>query len=188
MQGLIARPHTSGERDNSFKRVPKLRAAIATAGVAAALLAVPVGTAASEASWTGSEVTAGLLTAVTIAPPVITDCTLSSVAGVNPVITVTWKFPVGSGYGIPANVNYYVASGAKLSNLTPVTPGSSLTTTGPANGAYTTQFKSALLSGLLGGTYGVYLQSKDGSGWVSTLAGANASMGLAGINPVCTVQ
>ncbi|UKA62958.1 hypothetical protein [Arthrobacter sp. FW306-04-A] len=75
-----------------------------------------------------------------------------------------------------------------VEDLTPVASGSSLATTGPVNGVYTTQFKSGILSGLLGGTYGVYLQTKVGSGWVSTLATANASMGPAGSNPVCTVN
>lgn len=160
------------------------------AGVAAALLGLPAGTSASDASWTSSEFGTGALKAATIPPPVmISPCTLSpGAAGTDPVITVNWQFPAGTGYGVPANVNYYVANGGLLSNLTAVTPGSSLATTGPVNGVYTTQFKSGVLSGLLGGTYGVYLQTKDGTGWVSTRATANASMGLAGSNPVCTVS
>lgn len=168
----------------------KLRSRLAVAGVAAALLVVPAGTGTTDASWSASDFGAGTLNALRVPPPVmIGPCTLSpGLAGANPVITVNWQFPAGTGYVAPANVNYYVASGGLLSNLTPVTPGSSLATTGPANGVYTTQFKSGILSGLLGGTYSVYLQTKDGSGWVSTLATANASMGLAGSNPVCTLQ
>ncbi|MHC6223085.1 hypothetical protein [Arthrobacter sp. MMS24-S77] len=183
-------PATSHERRKGFAHFPRLRSAIAAAGVAVALLAVPAGTSATDASWTSSEFGTGALTAATIPPPVmISPCTLSTgLAGANPVITVNWQFPAGTGYGVPANVNYFVASGGLLSNLTPVAPGSSLATTGPVNGVYTTQFKSGILSGLLGGTYGVYLQAKDGSGWVSTLATANASMGLGGSNPVCTVN
>lgn len=168
----------------------RLRSLLAAAGVAAALLVGSAGTGTTDASWTASEFGSGNLKALTVQAPVMVGmCTLSpGLAGANPVITVTWQFPAGTGYVVPANVNYYVASGGLLSNLTPVTPGSSLATTGPANGIYTTQFKSGILSGLLGGTYSVYLQTKDGSGWVSTMAKANASMGLAGINPVCTVQ
>ena len=168
----------------------RLKSLLAVAGIAAALLAVPAGTGATDASWTAPEFDSGTLNALKVAPPVmIGPCTLSpGLAGANPVITVNWQFPVGTGYVAPANVNYYVASGGLLSNLTPVTPGSSLATTGPTNGVYTTQFKSGILSGLLGGSYGVYLRTKDGSGWVSTLATANASMGLAGTNPVCTVR
>lgn len=47
----------------------------------------------------------------------------------------------------------------------------------------------AVLAGAAASRFaGTRLQTKDGSGWVSTLATANASMGLAGTNPVCTVQ
>ncbi|MDQ0032152.1 hypothetical protein [Arthrobacter bambusae] len=168
----------------------RLRSLLAVAVVASALLVVPDGTGTTDASWTASEFGSGTLKAFKVpAPVMISPCTLSTgFAGADPVITVNWQFPAGTGYVAPANVNYYVASGGLLSNLTPVTVGSSLATTGPVNGIYTTQFKSGILSGLLGGSYGVYLQTKDGSGWVSTLATANASMGLAGINPVCTVQ
>jgi hypothetical protein len=119
----------------------------------------------------------------------IGPCTLSpGFAGTSPVITVNWRFPAGTAYAAPANVNYYVANGGLLPNLTGVVLGTNLSTTGPVGGVYTTQFKSGVLGGLLGGSYGVYLQTKDGSGWVSSLATANASMGLAGANPACTVQ
>jgi hypothetical protein len=163
---------------------------IAAAGLATVLLAVAAGTSATESSWVASEFGTGALAAATISPPLmISPCTLiTGLAGANPVITVNWRFPAGTAYTAAANVNYYVASGGVLANLAPVSPGSNLTTTGPVAGVYTTQFKSGVLSGLLGGSYGVYLQTKDSSGWVSTLATANASMGLAGSNPVCTVQ
>lgn len=168
----------------------RLRSLLAVAGVSAALCVVPAGTGATDASWSASEVGSGTLNALTVPPPVmIGPCTLSpGIAGTGPVITINWRFPAGTAYAAPANVNYYVASGGLLPNLTAVVLGTSLSTTGPVGGVYTTQFKSGVLGGLLGGSYGVYLQTKDGSGWVSTLATANASMGLAGTNPVCTVQ
>lgn len=162
--------------------MPKVRSTLAAAGVAAALLAVPAGTSATDASWTDSEFGTSALTAATIPPPAIKTCSLDpGPAGTNPVITVTWQFQ-GGGYSAPANVNYY-------GNTAQVTPGSNLTTTGPdAQGIYTTEFKAGILGGLLGGTYSVSLQTKDGSGWVSTLATATASMGLGGSNAQCTVN
>ncbi|WP_423183039.1 hypothetical protein [Arthrobacter sp. NyZ413] len=180
---------TSSGHRAGVSRWRRFRGSAAAAGLAA-VLSVPAGTPATEASWTDSEFGAGTLTAATIAPPVmISPCALDpGTLGTNPVITVNWRFPAGSAYSAPANVSYFVASGGSLANLTPVALGSNLSTTGPVSGVYTTQFKSGILSGLLGGSYGVYLQTKDGSGWVSTLAVANASMGLVGSNPTCAVQ
>jgi hypothetical protein len=186
----MARLRTGRERRRSVVRAPRLKSLLTATGFLAALLVVPAGTGTTAANWSVSEYGSGTLKALTVPPPVmIAPCTLSpGLAGTNPVITVNWRFPAGTAYSAPANVNYYVASGGLLQNLTPVTLGSNLSTTGPVGGVYTTQFKSGILVGLLGGSYGVYVQTKDGSGWVSTLAAANASMGLAGINPVCTVQ
>ena len=186
----MARLRAAHERGRRLLRAPRLKSLLTAAGFGAALLVIPAGTGTSVANWSVSEYGSGTLKALTVPPPVmIAPCTLSpGVAGTNPVITVNWRFPDGTAYSAPANVNYYVANGGLLQNLTPVTPGSNLSTTGPVGGVYTTQFKSGILVGLLGGSYGVYVQTKDSSGWVSTLAAANASMGLAGTNPVCTVQ
>lgn len=186
----MGRVRTAHERPRRTLGAPRLKSLLTAAGFAAALLVVPAGTGTTVANWSVSEYGSGTLKALTVPPPVmIAPCTLSpGVAGTNPVITVNWQFPAGTAYSAPANVNYYVASGGLLANLTPVALGSNLSTTGPVGGVYTTQFKSGILVGLLGGSYGVYLQTKDGSGWVSTLAAANASMELAGTNPVCTVQ
>lgn len=186
----MGRVRTAHERPRRTLRAPRLKSLLTAAGFAAALLVVPAGTGTTAANWSVSEYGSGTLKALTVPRPVmIAPCTLSpGVAGTNPVITVNWQFPAGTAYSAPANVNYYVARGGLLANLTPVALGSNLSTTGPVGGVYTTQFKSGILVGLLGGSYGVYLQTKDGSGWVSTLAAANASMELAGTNPVCTVQ
>ncbi|OFI39065.1 hypothetical protein BIU82_15570 [Arthrobacter sp. SW1] len=162
---------------------------VLAAGALAFLLALPAANGGTLAAWTDSEFGRGSFAAATIQRPVITSCTLApGTLGANPVITLKWRFPAGSSYAIPANVNYYVAKDGLLTNLTSVLLGSELTTTGPLAGEYTTQFKSGLLGGLLGGSYGVYVQTKDGSGWTSTLAEAKASMGALGANPSCTVS
>lgn len=156
--------------------------------VAGSLAIAPV--KQTVASWTDSEYATGSFVATVIQPPVMTGCSLSpGLLGTNPVITVTWQFPLHTPtYVTPGNAAYFVAQSGLLTNLTSVLLGTNLTTTGPVSGVYTTQFRSGILGGLLGGSYGVYLQTVDASGWTSTLAAALASMGLAGINPQCTVQ
>jgi hypothetical protein len=115
-------------------------------------------------------------------------CSLSpGLLGTNPVVTVTWRFPSGSSYTAPPNVAYFVAQGGLLGNLVSVLLGSDLSTTGPVSGIYTTKYQAGILGGLLGGSYGVYLQTVDGSQWTSTLASATASMGLLGANPQCVI-
>jgi hypothetical protein len=163
-------------------------AALAVIGIAFMILVAPTRVHVSEAAWADGEFSHGTFTAIVIQPPVIATCVLSpGLLGANPVVTITWRFPSGSTYSTPANVIYFVAQGGLLGTLTSVLLGTSLTTTGPVAGVYTTQFKSGILGGLLGGSYGLFLQTKDGSGWTSTLASATASMGLLGANPQCVI-
>jgi hypothetical protein len=164
-------------------------AALAVIGFASVILVAPARVHGSAATWADSEFSQGSFTAAVIQPPVMQTCSLDPGSlGLNPVVTVTWRFPTGSSYITPGNVAYYVAKGGLLGNLLNVVLGSDLSTTGPdVGGTYTTLYKAGILSGLLGGSYGVYLQTLDNSGWTSTLASAIASMGLAGINPQCVI-
>jgi hypothetical protein len=146
--------------------------------------------AVTDASWGDAEVANGTFVAKTIAKPMMSSCSLApGTGGTNPAITVKWKFPTGTTYVVPSNVSYAVAKGGLASNLTPVTPGTNLSTTGPdASLTYTTKYGSGILTGLLGGSYLVGIRSVDSKGWTSSYATALASMGLGGTNPVCSVQ
>ncbi|WP_156351619.1 hypothetical protein [Agreia sp. Leaf210] len=141
----------------------------------------------TEAAWSDRETANATLVAMTIPKPVVQSCVLTSgLLGANPVVTVKWNFPAGTGYVVPANVAYGVSEGAVLSNVTVALLGQGVTTSGPAAGTYTTTFSGSLLGGLLGGSYGLYLQTADGTGWRSAWSGSTASMGLLGANPTCS--
>ena len=163
-------------------------AALAVIGFASVILVAPARVHDSAATWADSEFSKGSFTATVIQPPVIQTCSLTTgFLGADPVVTVSWRFPTGSSYISPDNVAYYVAQKGLLSNLLHVLLGSDLVTTGPVGGLYTTKYKAGILNDLLGGSYGVYLQTVDGSGWTSTLASAIASVGLLGVNPQCVI-
>lgn len=168
-----------------FRRV--LLVALAVAGITSLVLVTQTRAGVTQAAWVNSEYASATVSAAVIQPPEITSCTLTpGFLGTAPVVTLTWKFPAGSGYSTPNNVAYAVAEGGLLGPITSVVLGSALATTGPSADVYTTQFKSGILGGLLGGSYGIFVQSVDGSGWTSLRAGATASMGLLGANPQCT--
>ncbi|MBH0130595.1 hypothetical protein [Salinibacterium sp. NK8237] len=162
--------------------------AVATLAITAVVLVTQTRADVTEAAWVDGEYAQASITAATIAPPVIDTCSLSpGFAGLNPVVTMKWGFPAGSNYTAPSNVEYFVASGGLLGSLTSAVLGTSLSTSGPVSGTYTTQFKSGILGGLLSGSYGVFVQTKDPSGWTSAPASATASMGFGGANPQCVI-
>lgn len=166
----------------------KLRQVLASVIAGLTLLAVVTmsGAQATMASWGDSDYSKGGFTGKTILPPLISSCVLSpGLLGATPTITVIWHFPVGSGYATPGNIQYFLASGGLLPGLTQVVLGSNLTTSAPSAGNYTTVFGSALLGGLLGGSYLVGLRDAE-NGWTSTLTSYIASMGALGAGPTCT--
>ncbi|HEY9366737.1 MAG TPA: hypothetical protein VIP55_08900 [Agromyces sp.] len=141
----------------------------------------------TDAAWSGPEQGTGTFSALTVPRPVLgPTCTLvPGLAGLSPVITVTWTVPASSGF-TTANAQYGVGDLSGLEVIVGPLLGS-VTTTGPVSGVYTTKFGSGLLSGLLGGTKSVAVRFVHSSGWTSAWSQANASMGLAGANPQCTV-
>jgi len=164
------------------------RVAAIVGGSALLLSAGAVGSAAgTDAAWSGPETGGGTFSALTVPRPVLgPTCTLvPGLAGLSPVITVTWTVPAGSGF-TSANAQYAVGDLSGLEVILGPLLGS-VSTTGPVSGVYTTQFGSGLLSGLLGGTKSVGVRFLHPSGWTSNWSQANASMGLAGSNPQCTV-
>lgn len=138
------------------------------------------------ASWTDTAYGTGGFTAYTVPRPVFgATCTLvPGFLGTNPVITVTWTMPAGYtltnvSYGYVATAGLEVITGGLLSNV--------VTSGGPT--AYSTNFNSGLLGGLLGGSKTVGIRiNQTGTGWYSAWSSATASMGLAGINPTCVVN
>lgn len=178
----------------AIRRWTRRRLTIALVVLSALALTILVTsrTQLSDATWTDTEYGRGTFTATVLAKPEMLNCVLSpGLLGTAPVVTIQWSFPAGFGYTLATNIQYFTARSGLLANLTQILPGAQLTTTGPAvwNGnpnVYTTVFGSALLNGLLGGTYSVILRV-TANGWISADETANASMGLAGINPTCTI-
>ncbi len=167
----------------------RVRAA-ATAGIAAAgltaALVLPV--RVTEAAWTRTEVPQGAVAAVTMVKPAAQPpCTLSpGTLGLDPVITVKWKMPAGVTLPPDTVVEYgYSPTGG----LEVITGGllSSVSTSAPVAGVYTTTFNSGLLAGLLGGSKSVGIRFKGPNSWYSPWTQADASMGLAGANPQCVL-
>lgn len=190
-------PENSGGQDGPSRRgVPaavRSRSRVARcliAGAAALLVATqPLSIGSTEATWQDSEAGRGSFSSVTIAPPVIQGCVLTSAAlGLDPVITVQWRLPANP---VPvillANIRFYTSIGTSTTR-TNVTAG--VSTTGPVNGVYTTTFGPGLLAGLLGGSYKILLQAEEkvaGTGWRSKLAVGDASMAALGLNKSCAV-
>ncbi|CAN5236371.1 hypothetical protein BH09ACT1_BH09ACT1_26460 [soil metagenome] len=142
----------------------------------------------TEATWVTSEYANAPLATPLIAPPVITSCVANGgVLGANPTVTLVWHFPTGSGYVVPGNIAYFASASNTLATLLVVAVGPTVATTGPVGVDYTTVFSGSLLSGLLGGSVMVALESTV-SGWTSAPASASASMALLGINPTCTIN
>ena len=153
----------------------------------ALLLLQPAGIGVTEAAWTDTEVGSGTFAPLTIPPPVMDSCVITSGAlGLNPTITVRWRLPANPPYPL-ANVRIYLAAGTNPAR-TDVT--SSVATTGPVGGVHTTIIGTSLLGSLLGGSYKIFLQTEekpDVSGWRSTLALGTASMDALGANKQCIV-
>ncbi|WP_053387226.1 hypothetical protein [Leucobacter japonicus] len=142
---------------------------------------------ATEATWSDPEVASGTFTALTVPAPVSTaNCVLVPGAlGLDPKITISWRTPAGvTGYDL-TNVEYGYVSGGVLIPVVGALLGN-VATSGTTS-AYTTVVSSGLLSGLLGGSIIFGIRFKGPGGWTSSWLTANASMGLAGINPTCTM-
>lgn len=138
---------------------------------AALLLAPPTQTLAS---WTDNSYGKGDITA-SLAPPTILSCTAKNVLLVGGEVTITWSYPTAIAAS-PAPTPAYYFSSTGLLNLTTIL-GTSVTTTGPVAGVYTTKYGSTLLSGLLGGTAYVGVATVQGT-WQSAPASATASIPL----------
>ncbi|MEV8338614.1 hypothetical protein [Leucobacter sp. NPDC077196] len=143
----------------------------------------------TEALWTDGDSGRATFTALTVPAPVSrANCvTTPGALGLNPRVTIYWRAPVGATGYTSANAQYgYVSS----SGLIPVTGPllGNVNTTGSTPAAYTTVVNSGLLGGLLGGSVVFGIRFVGPGGWQSQWLVATASMGLAGINPTCTLS
>jgi hypothetical protein len=166
-------------------------ACVATLGIVASGSVQPT---ATEASWTSADQTKAAFVAITVPPPVITadGCTASATGGgtlgLGPLVTVTWQLPAsptGVAYTV-SNVAFGLGAGG-LGSLVPLTA-SSVSTSGPSGGVYTTKYSGSVLSGLLSATFTVALWVVDPSGWKSHQVGYTASIGLLGLGTSCVLQ
>jgi hypothetical protein len=181
--------------DKHLSRMPQRRlrrallSTVVFTGLMALFLAAPTLPAATDASWTDSEYAQATLAGAVISPPTMDTCSLNpGLFGLSPVVTITWHFPAGGGYSPSTNVGYAVAQGGLGATQVVVSTGGNLSTSGPSSGEYTTKYQSGLFSGLLGGSYGIFVRTLDDSAWSSTQASALASMALLGLNPRCVIS
>lgn len=153
-----------------------IRVESALAVIAIAVTAVGARSAVTEASFTDLEAASAPITAYTLPAPTVTSCTASGILGIGATATLRWAFPAGSGYTVPANVQFWFTNSSLLANLLPTS--GHTTTTGPdGNGVYTTVFGSGLLTDLLGGSATIGVSSKLGT-WTSVPVTRTATWSL----------
>ncbi|WP_119696810.1 hypothetical protein [Microbacterium halotolerans] len=169
---------------------PRLSAGIA--GIALLVVAVSAPTAQeTEAGWADAEVGAAEFTADSVPTPIASQspgCVASGGAlGLNPSVTIYWRIPPeGDGYTSEDAEFGQIITGGILEPLLGGLLGNT-TTSGTPEG-YVTVVNSGLLTGLLGGSKSFGIRLTGPGDWVSDWFVADASMGLAGLNPQCTIR
>lgn len=165
---------------------PTVRGAGAAAFAGLFGLVVPLGLSGmtTGASFTDVAAASAHVSAKTIGQATGSCTYNSSLLGGSFVIT--WKFPAGEPYSVPANVEFERSKTSGLGGVLEPLDSGSISTTGPdETGRYTTIVDTSLLGGLLGGDFRFGITVKD-SGWRSETATANAHVGLAGLSGRCT--
>ncbi len=169
----------------------RLRSAGAVLGIS---LLIGVGLAptvpSTEAAWADAEQATATGTSINVPEPIASaspGCVASSgLLGANPKVTISWRAPAAAtGYDLTkAEFGQIVNQGLLepiLSNLL-----GNVQTTGSA-AAYVTVIDGGLLTGLLGATKTFGIRFTGPGGWKSDWLVANATMGLLGANPQCTM-
>lgn len=162
--------------------------------------AARIDTGWTDAAWTDAELVGASASALNVPEPVTwktPGCVASGGAlGLNPTVTIYWRVPAGAtGYSATSAEYAEITGGLLPTLLDPLLGG--ISTTGTESG-YTTVISGALLSGLLGGSksFGVRFlypgpvtpaPSPDRR-WRSDWLVANATIGLAGANPQCSIS
>ncbi|RCS61317.1 hypothetical protein [Microbacterium sp. JB110] len=177
-----------------IRRVDELPLRLSAGVVGIALLAVAVlvpSAQDTEAGWVDAEVGGAEFTADTVPTPIASrapGCVASGgLLGLSPSVTIYWRIPPdGDGYtSEDAEFGQLITGGV----LEPLLGGllGNTTTSGTPEG-YTTVVNSGLLTGLLGGSKSFGIRLTGRGDWVSEWLVADASMGLAGVDPRCTVR
>lgn len=165
------------------------------AGVAGAALLLGMGVAPTaqmtEAAFTDGDYARTEITALDVPEPVSSQtpgCVASSgLLGVNPVVTIYWRVPVGvTGYSL-TNTEFGLANNQGL--LEPILSNllQNVSTTGNTT-AYVTVINGALLANILGGSKTLGIRFTGPGGWESDWLIATASFGLLGANPQCVMS
>lgn len=144
----------------------------------------------TEAAWTDAEFGTGTVTAINIPEPISSKspgCVASTALGLDPKVTINWRVPVGvTGYSLTnAEFGQIPVGGGPIVPLAPGTAG--IATTGTID-AYVTQITGGLLGGLLGATMSFGIRFTGPGGWKSNWLLANATIGLLGANPQCSMS
>lgn len=168
------------------------RAAAAVLGVSV-LIGVGLGQAvpSTEAAWTDAERVMATGAAINVPEPITTvapGCVASSgLLGANPKVTLSWRAPAtATGYDLTKAEFGQIVNQGLLEPILSALLGN-VQTTGTSS-AYVTVIDGGLLTGLLGAakTFGVRFTGPGG--WKSDWLVANASMGLLGVNPQCSMS
>lgn len=170
----------------------RLRVAAAVVGLSVLVGVGLVPTVPStEAAWTDAERATATGTSINVPEPVSSTSpgcvTSSGLLGANPKVTISWRVPVGvTGYDLTkAEFGQIVNQGLLepiLSNLL-----GNVQTTGTST-AYVTVIDGGLLTGLLGASKTFGIRFTGPGGWKSDWLVANATMGLLGANPQCSMS
>ena len=161
----------------------RVRARILTAVAGFAVLLGVVSSPAvqvTDAAFTDSEYAGQSFTASTLAAPVVTSCTVTSLLGTFTGFTITWTSP-------------YLMAQQRLSINNVAVDNSNVTQSGSGPYTYSSTISSGLLNTLLGSLLGstntVKVESIAGTAWVSPAATRTLSVGgLLGLggNNTCT--
>lgn len=150
-----------------------------------------MGAAWTDAAWTEDERAIATVNAINVPEPISTTTpgcvTSSGLLGANPKVTVNWRVPVGvTGYDLSTAEFGQISNGGLLEPILSNLLGN-VQTSGTA-AAYVTVIDGGLLTGLLGAAKTFGIRFKGPGGWRSDWLVANATMGLLGANPQCTMS
>ena len=150
--------------------------------IALALLVFPP--RLSLASWTDAGYHQGAFSAA-IPRPTITGCTSRNVVLVGGEVVITWTYPTGIS-ATPTPSPIYWFSATSVATLAQI-PASSVTTTGPIAGVYTTKYGESFFTSLLGNNAYVGISTAQGT-WGSLPASATAAIPAVVGTGTCTIN
>ncbi|MFB8187829.1 hypothetical protein ACFC14_00805 [Microbacterium sp. NPDC055988] len=169
----------------------RLRSAGAVLGISLLVAVGLVPTVPStEAAWTDAERATATGTSINIPEPIASGspgCVASSgLLGANPRVTISWRAPAAAtGYDLTKAEFGQIANQGLLEPILSNLLGNVQTSGNAA--AYVTVIDGGLLTGLLGATKTFGIRFTGPGGWKSDWLVANATMGLLGANPQCTM-